>query len=227
VICENATKIGTFILNYQLIEFKGRDIQDTTIVDYTESDWLNRKIKIEIDSFGNRKNIWIDDTNRSGRTPGGPFQPHLFFSFSETCKKKNETWLVRATDDLAENGVPVPRLRHTMFYKMVGELDTLGETVIRSEFIRTGQGFLKMQNPSGEMTVTAVINSYGYLDVSKDKKIPLHLFTTVEQKLNFATADNVRTGKHYIHTNYTLIEFRPGKVDFAKPQKQTKRKSKR
>ncbi|QLH53721.1 MAG: hypothetical protein CH6_1979 [Candidatus Kapaibacterium sp.] len=227
VICENVTKQGTFILSYKLIQFQGRDFQDTTIVDYTESDWLNREIKIEIDSFGNRINFWVDDTLKSGRTPGGPFQPHMFFPFQDTCKKKNETWLVRSTDDLAENGIPIPRFRHTMLFKMIGEIDTLGEKVIRSEFIRTGQGSLKMQNQLGEILLTAVINSYGYLDVSKEKSVPIHLFTTVEQKLNIKSDENISTGKHFIHSNYTLIEYHKGKVEVQKPQKRSTKKSKR
>lgn len=224
VICENITPKGTYILKYKLIEFSGRDIQDTAIVDYTDSDWLDREVKIEIDSLGNRLSFWVDDSLKSGRTPGGPFQPHLFFPFQDTCKKKEETWLVRSIDDLAENGIPIPRLRHTMLYKMLGEVDTLGERAIRIEFIRTGQGFLKMLNPSGELTLNAVINSYGYIDVSKEKQIPIHLFTTVEQKLTFQSTGAESTGRHYIYSNYTLVDYKKGSIPKTKPQKKKPRK---
>ncbi|MFN3269138.1 MAG: hypothetical protein ACK42G_00990, partial [Candidatus Kapaibacteriota bacterium] len=121
----------------------------------------------------------------------------------------------------------IPRFRHTMLFKMIGEIDTLGEKVIRSEFIRTGQGSLKMQNQLGEILLTAVINSYGYLDVSKEKSVPIHLFTTVEQKLNIKSDENISTGKHFIHSNYTLIEYHKGKVEVQKPQKRSTKKSKR
>lgn len=224
VVCENITPKRTYILKYKLIEFSGRDVQDTTIIDYSESDWLGREVKIEIDSLGNRLNFWVDDTLKSGRTPGGPFQPHLFFPFQDTCKKKGETWLVRSTDDLAENGIPIPRLRHTMLFKMLGEIDTLGEKVIRSEFIRTGQGFLKMQNPAGELNLIAIINSYGYIDISKEKLLPIHLFTTVEQKLSITSSDTESTGKHYIHTNFTLVDYKKGSVPKTKPPKKKPRK---
>ncbi|MFN3307137.1 MAG: hypothetical protein ACK42Z_08135 [Candidatus Kapaibacteriota bacterium] len=210
VVCEGISKNGDFILKYKLLAFEGRDIQDTSIIQYNDSDWLNREIRIEIDSFGNRKNFWCDDTTISGRTPGGPFQPRLFFPFQENCKKPNETWLVRATEDLAENGIPIPRLRHTMLFKMLGEVDTLGEKVVRSEFIQTGQGFLRLSNPAGELTISAIINSYGFLDVSKDKMIPIHLFTTVEQKLTFDSNDTESTGRHYIYCNFTLVDYKKG-----------------
>jgi hypothetical protein len=223
VICENATKNGTFILRYQLIDFNGYDFQDTVKINYSESDWLNRFVKIEIDSLGTRRNFWVDDSTKSGRAPGGPFQPHFLFSLQDTCKKKDETWLVRSVDDLVENGIPIPRLRHTMLFKMIGELDTLGEKVIRSEFIRTGQGSLIMQSPTNELRVNSIINSYGYIDISKEKRIPIHLFTTEEQKLTIIAGGNVQsTGKHFIHTNYTLIDYKKGTT----PPKTKKRKSK-
>ncbi len=225
VICEEVTKEGTFVLKYQLIDFSGRDFQDTSIIDYIDSDWKNREVKIEIDSFGNRRKFWVKDSSKSGRTPGGPFQPHLLFSFQDSCKKKNETWLVRSTEDLVENGIPIPRLRHTMLFKMIGELDTLGEKVIRSEFIRTGQGFLKLLNPNGELTLSTVINSYGVLDVSLEKMIPVHLYTTLEQKINITSTDTESTGKHYINSNFTLVEFRKGQQPVVKPKKKIKRKS--
>jgi len=208
VICENSKQSGTFLLSIELLEFRGRDFQDTNFVEYYDSDWKNRKIFIEIDSLGNRLNFWVDDTTKSGRAPGGPFQPHLFFAINETCKRKNETWLVRVTDDLPENGIPVPRMNHTMLFKMVGELDTLGEAVIRSEFIRTGQGYLQLQYQQNKMKVSAVINSYGFIDFSKLRGVPAHLFTTVEQKLNFKTDETESVGKHFIYTNYTLIDYR-------------------
>lgn len=212
VICENITKYNSFILSIELIEFRGRDFQDTNLVEYNESDWKNRKVKIEIDSLGNRLNFWVDDSTISGRTPGGPFQPHLFFAFNETCKKKNETWLVRTTEDLVENGIPIPRLSHSMLFRMIGEVDTLGEKVARCEFIRTGQGSLQLQHMQNNLKVTSIINAYGYLDISKEKGTPLHLFTTEEQKLSFSSENTQSTGKHFIHTNYTLIEYRKGQT---------------
>ncbi len=222
VICENITKHNSFILSFELIEFRGRDFQDTNLVEYNETDWKNRKVKIEIDSLGNRLNFWVDDSTISGRTPGGPFHPHLFFSFNETCKKKNETWLVRTTEDLVENGIPIPRLSHSMLFRMIGEVDTLGEKVARCEFIRTGQGSLQLQHMQNNLKVTSIINAYGYLDISKEKGIPLHLFTTEEQKLSFSSENTQSTGKHFIHTNYTLIEYRKGQTLTKKPKEKKK-----
>lgn len=212
VVCDSVSKHNTFFLRYGLLNFRGTDIQSGKKVEYTESDWIGRTIWLEIDSLGNRKSFRLDDSSISGRTPGGPFQPHLFFSLGTGCHKKGETWLVRSMDDLPENGVPVPGLRHTMLYKMYGELDTLNEIVERAEFIRTGQGAIKMMNEEGTMQVSCVINSYGVVDISKEKKIPVHLFTTVEQKLTIRTDEDSKVGAHYIHTNYTLVDYKKGRT---------------
>lgn len=223
VVCDSVSKHNTYFLSYRLLDFRGTDIQSDKRVDYTESDWLGRTIWLEIDSLGNRKNFRLDDSSVSGRTPGGPFQPHLFFSLGEGCHKKGETWLVRSIDDLPENGVPVPGLRHTMLYKMHGELDTLNEIVERTEFIRTGQGAIKMVNEEGTMQVSCVINGYGVLDISKSRKIPIHLFTTVEQKLTIRTDDDNKIGVHYIHTDFTLVDYKKGKAKVSTPTKKRRK----
>ncbi len=223
VVCDSVSKRNTYFLRYSLLDFRGTDIQSSKKVDYTETDWLGRTIWLEIDSLGNRKSFRLDDSSVSGRTPGGPFQPHLLFSLGEGCHKKGETWLVRSMDDLPENGIPVPGLRHTMLYKMYGELDTLGEIVERAEFIRTGQGAIKMVNEEGTMQVSCVINSYGVIDISKSKKIPIHLFTTVEQKLTIRTGEDSKVGVHYIHTNFTLVDYKKGEKKVLVPTKKRRK----
>ncbi len=223
VVCDSVSKHNTYLLRYELLDFRGTDIQSQNKIDYTETDWIGRNIWIEIDSLGNRKSFRLDDSSRSGRTPGGPFQPHLFFPLGDGCHRSGETWLVRSMDDLPENGIPVPGLRHTMLYKMYGELDTLNETVTRAEFIRTGQGAIRMVNRDEEMKVTCVINSYGFLDISKLKKVPLHLFTTVEQKLTFRTNEDSKVGVHYIHTDFTLVDYKRGKTNVLAPTKKRRK----
>lgn len=209
-ICDSILEGKKFRFQCELIDFGGIDIKDTNRVEYSESEWIGRKIWLILDSVGNRFSFILDDSNRSGKSPGGFFQPHLFFRFSDGCKKQNETWLIRTTDDLPENGIPVSILRHTMLFKMIGEVDTLGDKAIRTEFIRTGQGSVRLNNPILPMKLSAVINSYGFLDISKDKKIPIHLFTTVEQKVTLTSEEKLSHIMHYIHTNYRLIEFRAG-----------------
>ncbi|MFN3780876.1 MAG: hypothetical protein ACK4SO_01720, partial [Candidatus Kapaibacteriota bacterium] len=73
-------------------------------------------------------------------------------------------------------------------------------------------------------TISAIINSYGFLDVSKDKMIPVHLFTTVEQKLTFASNDTESTGRHYIYCNFTLVDYKKGPPEKKIPTSKGKRK---
>ncbi len=223
VICDSITRKFTFVLRFELLQFRAKEFQDTSEIEYEENKWVNRRVWVEIDSLGNRLNFWVDDSLNSASGTGGPFQPHLFFSLGEGCGKKEMTWLARATESLPENGVPVPILRHSMLFKLVGSLDTLGENVIRAEFVRTGQGSLKMISEKAEFSVKSVINSFGFIDYSPTKKVPIHLFTNVEQKLTFESPNEKSVGKHYTNTNYTLLDFKPGRVDKPKPAKKKKR----
>ncbi|MGQ9819770.1 MAG: hypothetical protein ACUVQ1_07600 [Candidatus Kapaibacteriales bacterium] len=222
-ICDSILEGSKYRLRCELIEFRGIDYEDTNKVEYWESEWIGRKVWYVVDTTGERYSFSVDDSLRSGKAPGGFFQPHLFFKFSDGCKKKNETWLIRTIDDLPENGIPVSTLRNTMLFKMIGEKDTLAEQNIRMEFIRTGQGRLKLNNPILPMELTGVINSFGVLDISKSKKIPTHLFTTVEQKLTLNSNDKVSRIMHYISSYYTLIEYKEGSFSSTK-QKSKKRK---
>lgn len=212
IICDSILDGSKYRLRYQLLEFRGIDLEDTNRIEYDESEWINRKVWLIVDTTGERYGFAIDDSVISGKAPGGFFQPHLFFKFFDGCKKKNETWLIRTTDDLPENGIPVSTLHHTMLFKMIGEKDTLGEQNIRMEFIRTGQGRLKLNNPFLSMELIGLLNSFGVLDISKVKRIPTHLFTTVEQKLTLNSDEKISHILHYISTNYTLIEYKKGNV---------------
>lgn len=224
IICDSILEGSKYRLRYELLEFRGIDLQDTNRVEYDESEWINRKVWFIVDTTGQRYGFAVDDSVASGKAPGGFFQPHLIFNFSDGCKKKNETWLIRTTDDLPENGIPVSTLRHTMLFKMIGEKDTLGEQNIRMEFIRTGQCGLKLNNPFLSMELTGILNSFGVLDISKIKRIPTHLFTTVEQKLTLKSNEKVSHILHYISSNYTLIEYKEGNVPSIQQKSKKKKK---
>lgn len=224
IICDSVIENVKFRLRTELIDFREKDIEDTNIVEFSKSEWIGRKIWFVVDSTGERYSFQVDDSSRNGRAPGGFFQPHLFFKFSEGCRRKNETWIIRTLDDLPENGIPVPILRHTMLFKMIGEVDTMGEKCYRMEFIRTGQGSANMINPIFPMKVSAIINSYGVLDVSKINKVPFHLFTTVEQRLTLSSELKETKILHYIYSNYTLIEVKRAKESVKKASKKKRGK---
>ena len=52
---------------------------------------------------------------------------------------------------------------------------------------------------------TVILNSLGILDISSELFIPVHYFSTVEQKLTIHYSDDQKIpGWHFITTNFTL-----------------------
>lgn len=223
IICDSILGGTKFRLRHELLEFRGIDLEDTNRIEYDESEWISRVVWFIMDTTGERYGFAVDDSVESVRAPGGFFQPHLFFKFFDGCKKKNETWLIQTTENLPENGIPVATLRRTILFKMIGEKDTLGEQNVRMEFIGTGQGCLKLNNPFLSMELIGILNSFGVLDVSKIKRIPTHLFTTVEQKLTLNSDKKVSHILHYISSNYSLIEYKEGNVSPKTKIKETEK----
>lgn len=229
VVCDSVNQNGHFFLNIshtylESIEFD----QSGNEVIRKESNWLNRKIFLEIDSFGNRFSYSIERPQIAGITAGGAFQPYLFFPFKESCKHIEESWIAQSTDELIENGLPVPLLRHSTLYRAKGYLDTLGYNCKRLEFIRTGQGSVKIITENDSFKVTNIINSYGTLDISTDYNIPVYFFSNIEQKLTIHISDDFKKpGQHFIHIEYLIEKFIPGKEKKLIDPKKSKPKRKK
>jgi len=209
ITCDSITPYGTFILRQKLIDFhsyerneKGKEIQRK----YTP--WMNRVAIIEIDSLCNRISLTLEDTTIAGICPGGAFQPYILFPFAESCKRIGESWIVEKTDILVENGLPVPLLKYTSFFRAKGIVDTLEEKCLRFEYIKTGQGSYELQMTKDTLLVTNVINGYGQYHISSKNLIPIHYFATVEQKLTLHLPNGQKQpGLHFISSNFSLIKF--------------------
>lgn len=211
IVCDSLSFDANFFLSIKLLSYKAVESYKDTKDNKVEShNWVGRSCWILIDSLGYRLNYGSDDSLKFDMAPGGAFQPNLIVTLGATCKEINETWSVRSLDDLVENGVPVPLLRQSSLFRLKGTVDTLGENCHRLEFIKTGQGSVRTVIDNNQMRVTNVINGFGVLDLSSSKGIPIHLFSTVEQKLTIhLSEEDKQPGYHYINTNFTLIDYKP------------------
>lgn len=210
IICDSVSPQGTFILKLKLIDFHSFESKgNERNKERKTSSWLNRMSIIEIDSLGNRIRNTIEDTTRAGLCPGGAFQPYLLFPFSESCKNIGESWIVESTDVLVENGIPVPVLKYSSFFRAKGIIDTLGEKCSRFEYIKTGQGSYELVMSRDTFFVTNVVNGYGKYDISNLNLVPLHYFATIEQKLTLNLPNGSKMpGLHFISSDFTLIKLK-------------------
>ncbi len=209
VKCDSVDKLGRFHLNlcftdYTAAESKGeiKDVMRKT------SPWVNRKFFLVIDSVSKRIRSVAGDVINAAVSPGGPFQPYLFFPFSQSCKAVNESWLVSSIDTLVENSFPPAIVEHSNLMRAEDKIDTLGYSCIRFRFIRTGEATYQVQSEQQSLLTSAIINSGGRLFISSEFSVPVHFFQTIEQKLRvYFDEDNYRVGKHFTNSYFTLEEF--------------------
>ncbi|ROL61209.1 hypothetical protein D9V86_07025 [Bacteroidetes/Chlorobi group bacterium ChocPot_Mid] len=211
-ICDSI-KNNRFYLSATLIDFLSFESSgEIKNVERKDNPWIGRKVWFAIDSVGNRYALGYEDSSKAGLSPGGAFQPHLFFTLKESCKAEDKSWYVETLDELVENGLPVPLMKQSSLFRSHPSLDTLEEHCNRLSYIKTAQGSYKVESETDTFRVTNIVAGYGVMDISANKWIPVHYFATIEQKLTITTNDEEpKPGIHYLATNYTLESFKEGK----------------
>ncbi|MES2765271.1 MAG: hypothetical protein V4642_05355 [Bacteroidota bacterium] len=210
LVCDSVGANGHFYLTQSLVGFAAREsIRDTSTMMRFESAWLKRRASFEIDETGKRYSWRPDDSTREAVDPGGAFQQNLIFPIIESCKRVNESWMVRATDDLPENGVPAPVREHTTMFRALDPVDTLGERCNRFQITLTGQGVSVNGVEGKKIRTTSILTTFGIMEISTEKHIPVHFFVVSETKLKIETQRGQSTqGKQFNRMNYTLVSYR-------------------
>lgn len=206
----DSVKNDMYFMTYYLDKFIGKESQgELKNVNRESSPWENVKVFLQVDSLGNRYKQRIINPDSYAITPGGAFQPYLFFPIKESCKRVNESWLVKSADTLAENAFPYPIMDGTSMMRVVGNLDTLGHYSKRFRYVKSAQAFYYLIKPGDTTEVFARINSGGRITFSKKLNIPIHYFATIEQRLTFTYSNGKEIpGWHFTSTNFTLESFR-------------------
>ncbi len=205
-------KIDSLHYYHLLISFKTLSItewavgkpQDST---YRKSSPFSEKvILLIIDSLGNRKQIKHLDTKYAATSAGGNFAPYLFFPLVETCKRENETFLVKSVDTLAENSFPPAILSQTSLFRVkeIHKTDSLNNVLIT--FVKTGQGFSAIENSELDLETTAVINSYGELIIDFTQELPVFYTLNQELKLKIKINNEIeKSSWQYSVASFQLI----------------------
>ncbi|MBI3258272.1 MAG: hypothetical protein HYZ54_02145 [Ignavibacteriae bacterium] len=210
IICDSIGKNGHFFLSQTMVDYASKE-SSGTIRDQVrlESPWLKRKVWFEIDSVGNRYSYGAEDTLKADVSPGGAFQPNLFFPFKESCKHKGESWIVATADDLPENSIPPAYRRNTSLFRVLPNVDTLGQMCNSLQYTLTAQGNVRIPYTNGQMlTTNSVIAQFGILHISQADNVPVHFYATAEIKLSVKAPNGKELkGTQYITSNFKLVEF--------------------
>ncbi len=209
LVCDSVGINNHYYLTYLLKDFMGKESKgETKNVERKESKWVGKKVHLEIDSMGYRYNSFVIDTNEVAISPGGNFQPGLFFPFGYANKKNQETWLMNNKYTMPENGYPDAELKETSLYRMMGNVDTLGYSTIRMDYVRTGKGEVLHKSKNNTYITECVINSHGEMYFSPLIKKPIHFFVTIEQKLKFRTINGeTKVGSQNTNSYFNLLYY--------------------
>ncbi len=214
VVCDSVKNDTMFYLSLSLTGFYSKEFQKNNRDQIrTTCPWLGRKVTLVIDQIGNRLDYALTDSTHPAMNPGGPFQPSLFFPFGSRCNEKGKTTITEFTGVFPENGLPTPVIAQKFISKPERVLDTLGYSCVHILTAVTSQGSIRVSNIQDDSEImyrtTSIQNGHTSLDISIDYHVPVHFFSTEEQKLTLHFGNNKKQpGVHYINTFCSLSEFR-------------------
>ena len=225
VICDSVGANGHYYLTltYPLMHsfaFSG----DSPGIQSDENPWIGRRINIEIDSLGKKYSYYYDNPKKFALNSGGAFQQQLIPDLGESIKAIEESWLVKSVEEVPENGAPPPLVTYSSLFRMKGRLDTLGYKCHVYEFIKAGQGSLKLRN----MNTMSYYNSWNRVIIGTELQVPIFMKNTREQKIVIkAGKGNEERGKHFINASFKLIDVKKAAVKEKKKTKSKKTKKRK
>lgn len=186
-----------------------------------ENPWIGRRIYMEIDSLGKKYSYYYDNPKKFALNSGGAFQQILIPDLGESIKAIEESWLVKSVEEVPENGAPPPLVTFSSLYRMKGRLDTLGYKCHVYEFIKAGQGSLKLRN----MNSMSYYNSWNRVIIGTELQVPIFMKNTMEQKIVVKAGKNSEEkGKHFINLTYKLIDVKKAAIKEKKKSKKAKKR---
>lgn len=206
IVIDSVNSFNRYHLSHTMLGYKSKENQGTISGDIKEgSDWKDVTVRYEIDQSGKRYSYGIDDSTSAILHPAGAFNPPLLFDIGVYCELSGHNWIVQNTIELPENGVPFPLLKYTHLFRFTDKKDTLGYPITRLEYTRAGIGSYNLDLLKGQTNTASTINGFGLLDVAQDTKIPVHHYTTTQQKITVTTPSGRKEKiQHFTEIYYTL-----------------------
>ncbi len=208
-------KVDTVKLMFMTMMFtelntREKILNQDTISERKTSPWLNKKVNIVMDSTGRRYEVY-SEMNSATMSPGGPFTPEFMPRFGSGMRFENATWLEKDTIYMIENAIPPPISYASSLWRAQNDLDTLGHSCISLRYARTGRAAYYVDSPQQFLHVTAILNNGLQMRLDKEDFVPVHIFSTMEQKQEHHEKDSDRTTPvwHYLTIDYVLEKMVP------------------
>lgn len=204
ISCDSVDASGNFYLEIQTlksIQKEWTNSKDTVV--RSSMPWIGKRAMIVIDSIGNRKSAKLLDSNYIVASPGGAFQPYLFFSLTDQCIESGKTWLTKSVDTLYENSYPPALLEQTSLFRAKERIMNEEDTLVSLSYVRTGKGYYRINSDEIKINIQDVLNTYGEMSISSTGKIPVRFTVTQEEKMHLFLDD----GSQIPSWHFTNITF--------------------
>jgi hypothetical protein len=218
IVCDSV-KQNRYFITLSMIDYLSNEyITGNDLIERKDSEWLGRKVNIELDSLGKRYSINVDDHTKFAVSPAGVFAPSHIIDFGSSCHKINESWNSNILNYLPENAVPLPAIRQSFLFRALDPVDTLGRHCNKLEYISTSQGTFIASDSVNSIKNTSVINGFGLIYIDSVYNIPVTHYMTAEIKLKHSLNNGQEKPIwHYISSTYSLEKYFIGPIKGDKP----------
>ena len=206
VTCDSVDSEGYFHLLIQTLNTSQKEWSEgKDTISRSTSPWLGKKVKLVIDSLGNRVQQISLDSMHIAASLGGSFQPYLFFPIQNRLSEINKSWLVQSSDTLVENAYPPAKITQTSLFRAKDKIIKDFDTIAFISFVKTAKGLYGFQTEDISVSVQDIMNIYGELQIGLQHHVPEVYFVTQEEKLLFLMDDGSKIPAwHYSTTTFEL-----------------------
>lgn len=237
IVCDSV-RDETYWLSMKILYYTERQRSGTDSSSRASHPWMQRTMRLHIDSLGHRLHAAIDDSSRALASPGGMFQALRLPIIDSSCRRQNQSWMSSDTLLVPENGVPAPEVRQRVLWRVGDLLDTLGRPAAWLQYTLTGFAGVDVPDTSVSVTTIGSIAEYGRLVMDSGLGVPLSSSIWQEVRFRMQSGEQRNTaGKHLVVSTFSLMEIRssdpvrrwrnPDQAVFKRPTPATKPKSRK
>ncbi|MBU3699044.1 MAG: hypothetical protein FGM33_03405 [Candidatus Kapabacteria bacterium] len=208
IVCDSVVS-DLYHLTMRLEAFRERQRSGKDSSERRSHPWMQRVVRLVIDSLGRRIQASIDDSSRAMAAPGGLFQALRLPILDTACGRQQQSWISSDTIFVPENGIPAPEIRQQVFWRVGDHFDTLGRKASWIQYTSTAFGGVDV--PDSRLNVTSVgsVAEYCRLVIDRGLGIPLSSFIIQQVRFKIQSGQSrSTTGRHHTTSTMSLVEIR-------------------
>ena len=208
IVCDSVRN-DIYHLSMRLEAFSERQRSGKDSSERSRHPWMQRIVRMSIDSLGRRLSVSISDSTRAMASPGGLFQALRLPIIDTSCGRQQQSWISTDTIMVPENGIPAPEIRQQAFWRVGDNLDTLGRMASWIQYTLTAFGGVDVPDTALNVTTVGSIAEYGRLVLDRGLGVPLSNSIIQQVRFKIQSGQSRSTeGRHHVTSTMSLVELR-------------------